>query len=72
MLKHFVKLEHEIEGRLIQLACPPDTSTTHLKLAVFEFLKYIGQVEDAQKSKEEMLKQVPEVENKTEETEIKS
>ncbi len=50
MLKNVSKLEIQLEGRSYQLFCDSDSPLNHVKEALFQFLKYVGQVEDAVKA----------------------
>jgi len=62
MLKNISKLEVIIEGKTIQLLCDSDTPTTSIKEALFQYLKFIGQFEDAAKAAKDTI---------TEESELK-
>lgn len=46
MLKNLAGLECKVEERIIKLICDNDCPLSHLKEALFQFQKYIGQVED--------------------------
>jgi hypothetical protein len=50
MLKMLTQLEHTIEGKVGKFLCDPDLSTVHAKEMLFQFLKYIGQIEDQGKA----------------------
>ena len=47
MLKNLSRLECKIEDRIGYFLCDIDTSLPIAKEMLFQFLKYIGQVEDA-------------------------
>ncbi len=47
MLKNLVQLTHVESEKEVQLLCQGDTSTIILKNALYKFLGYIQQVEDA-------------------------
>lgn len=47
MLKNISKLECQIENKTYQFICDMDAPLTHVKEALFQFLKYVGQIEDA-------------------------
>lgn len=53
MLKNIAKLEVIIENKIYHLLCDNDSPTHHIKEALFQFGKYIGQVEDAVKKMQE-------------------
>lgn len=69
MLKNISKLEHVIEGKVYSFLCEMDASLVHVKESLFQFQKFIGQVEDqhkaiqiqqeAEKSAQEAPKEVP-------------
>lgn len=50
MLKNITKLEHFIENRAYQLLCDNDSPIPHIKEAIYQFMKYVGNVEDYQKA----------------------
>jgi len=56
MMKNLVSLEHTVEGKVIQLFCENDTPLVSLKEALFQFSKYIGQIEDNIRSQQEQAK----------------
>lgn len=56
MLKNIIKLEFQIAGKIIQLLCDNDTALEHLKVALCEFIKYVGQVEDQIKANQALAK----------------
>lgn len=56
MLKNIIKLEHKIEGRDYQFLGDNDSPLAHVKEALFQFLKYVGQIEDQARAQQEMIK----------------
>lgn len=71
MLKNKVQLEQKINEKVIHLLCDNDCPLEVLKEALFQFQKYIGQIEDnvkaqqeAQKASQESseVKEVPKIE----------
>jgi hypothetical protein len=64
MLKNLCELSHKVENKVCRFVCDNDTPTNFIKEALFQFQKYIGQIEDAaaaqQKAQAESL--VPPVE----------
>lgn len=52
MLTNVSKLEHKIGDRVYQLFCDPMSPTSELKEALFEFVKFVGKVEDAVKEQQ--------------------
>ena len=52
MLKTKAVLEHVIDGNIFNFSCDPDAPIGVVKEALFEFLKYVGKVEDAAKEQE--------------------
>jgi hypothetical protein len=50
MLKNLSKLELEIGNKMYQLLCENDSPIEHVKEALFQFQKYIGQIEDQVKA----------------------
>jgi hypothetical protein len=46
MLKNITKLEHKIGERVFQLLCDNDSLFAEVKDALFQFMKYVGQIED--------------------------
>jgi len=58
MLKNLAKLEIILENRTYQLLLEADSPLQHVKEILFQFQKYIGQIEDAAKAQaEEATKQ---------------
>ena len=53
MLKNLASLECKIEDREIKLLCDNDCPLPHLKEALFQFQKYLGQIEDQVKAAQE-------------------
>jgi hypothetical protein len=47
MLKNITQLEAKVGEKLYHLCCDQDSPIEHVKQALFQFTKYIGQVEDA-------------------------
>lgn len=56
MLKNLSKIELTIDNRLYQLLCDNDSPLHHVKEALFQFQKYIGQIEDQAKKQQEAIK----------------
>lgn len=50
MLRNISRLECKVGEKIYQLFCDMDSPVEHVKQALFEFLKYVGQVEDAIKA----------------------
>jgi len=50
MLKNVTQLEVLIENKSYRFICDIDSPTTHCKEALFQFNKYIGQLEDQARS----------------------
>ncbi len=57
MLKNISQLEFKINEKLYNFSCDHDSPIEHVKEALFQFQKYVGQIEDAVKSQQEKLKQ---------------
>lgn len=53
MLKNISRLEHKIGDRVYHLLCDNDSPLNEVKDALFQFLKYVGQIEDAVKAQQE-------------------
>lgn len=49
MLKNISRLEHKVGERIFHLFCDCESPLNEVKEALFEFLKYIGKIEDAHK-----------------------
>ncbi len=58
MLKQLTQLEFKIGDRIYHLTCAPDSPITEIKDALFQFLKFVGQVEDSAKAQQEAQAQV--------------
>jgi len=56
MIKNLAGLECKIENEIIKVICGSQCPLTHLKEAMFQFLKHIGQIEDAARQAEENKK----------------
>jgi hypothetical protein len=56
MLKQISQLEHKTENKTYHFLCDQDSPLNEVKDALFQFLKYVGQVEDAAKAQQEALK----------------
>lgn len=56
MLKTVSKLELKISERDYQFMCDPESPIEHVKEALFQFQKHVGQLEDAIKSAQEQAK----------------
>ena len=50
MLKNIVRIEFKILERFYHFTCDNDSPIEHIKEAIFQMQKYIGQVEDNIKS----------------------
>lgn len=57
MLKNISQLELKLNDKIYRFACDIDSSIEHVKEALFQFQKYIGQVEDAVKTQQDQQKQ---------------
>lgn len=53
MLKNISRLECKVDGKDYFFMCDTDSSTVSAKEALFQFNKYIGQVEDQAKAAQE-------------------
>jgi uncharacterized protein (DUF342 family) len=53
MLKNIVKLEHIIEGKVYQFILDSDSPLNHVKEVLFQFTKYVGQIEEQVKAQQE-------------------
>lgn len=68
MLKNLAGLEYKVENIIIKLICDSDCPLAHIKEALFQFSKYVGQIEDSAKSAQEKLESEKEtVDSKVEE-----
>lgn len=52
MLSNLVQLAHQVENKVCRFICDNDTPVAIVKEALFQFQKYIGQVEDAAKAQQ--------------------
>lgn len=46
MLKNLTQLELTIGDKVYQFTCAPDSPLEHIKEVLFQFQKYVGQIED--------------------------
>src|SRR5258708_14140834 len=53
MLKNICKLEVKILEKDFQFLCDNESPLAHVKEALFQFLKYVGQIEDQVKAQTE-------------------
>jgi hypothetical protein len=53
MLKNLSQLEHSIENRVCRFICDNDTPINIVKESLFQFQKYIGQIEDMAKQQQQ-------------------
>lgn len=56
MLKNLSGLTHKIGDKFYHLMCDLDSPINEIKDSLFEFLKYIGKIEDHVKSQQELKK----------------
>ena len=56
MIRNTVELEMTIGDKICRFTCQNDTPTAYIKEALFQFQKYVGAVEDAEKQKQEAAK----------------
>lgn len=56
MLKNIVRLEHTIADKSFHFLSDHDASTTAIKEALCQFLKFVGQIEDQAKAYQEQQK----------------
>ena len=61
MIKNMTKLEVLIDGKQHIYSCEQDSNLVQCKEALFQFLKYIGQVEDASRKAQEEEKKEAEI-----------
>ena len=52
MLKNIVRLEHVIDGKVGHFLCDNDTPIPAAKEMCFQFLKYLGHIEDQIKAQQ--------------------
>jgi hypothetical protein len=57
MLKNIARLECMIGEKVYHLMCDNDSPLDQVKEALFQFQKYIGQIEDSAKAAQEKSKQ---------------
>jgi hypothetical protein len=69
MLTNLSQLEHIVENKVCRFICDNDTPIHFVKEALFQFQKYIGQLEDQAKQQQEAAKQVTPPEVKEEKNE---
>lgn len=50
MLKNLAQLEHVVSGKAYQFVCAVDAPIQDVKDALFQFLKYVGNIEDQAKA----------------------
>ena len=56
MLKNINRLEYVIEGKVYHFMCDMDSPLHNVKEALFQFIKYVGSIEDViKKAQEEKL-----------------
>lgn len=56
MLKNISRLEHKIEDKVYHFVCDCDSPLSQVKESLFQFLKYVGHIEDQVKTHEEANK----------------
>ena len=61
MLKNISRLEHKIGDKVYHLLCDSDSPLNEIKESLFQFLKFIGQVEDTVKAQQPPIAEVPKV-----------
>lgn len=57
MLKNLIALEHKVADKIISFTCAADTPLEHVKDALFQFMKYTGQIEDQVKAQQAAAKE---------------
>lgn len=57
MLKNISQIECKIGDKFYRLTCDIDSPLDHVKESLFQFLKYIGQIEDAVKAQQHKSEQ---------------
>lgn len=60
MQKNICQLEAKVGEKVFHLLCDHDSPLGHVKEALFQFLKYIGQIEDQAKKSEEEKQDIEE------------
>jgi hypothetical protein len=53
MLKNISRLETKINEKTYQFLCDMDSALPEVKEALFQFIKYVGQIEDQLRAKQE-------------------
>lgn len=61
MLKNISRLETKVNEKIYQFLCDLDSPLPEVKEALFQFVKYVGQIEDQIKLKQDQEKQEVEV-----------
>lgn len=56
MLKNITQLEATINGKVHRYLCENDSALPEVKEALFQFQKYVGQIEDQSKSQQNAAK----------------
>ncbi len=56
MLVNISKLEVVVEGRTYSFLCNNDSPLAHIKEVLFQYQKYIGQIEDNVKAQQDKIK----------------
>ena len=69
MIKNLCSLEHTVGDRVYRLLCDNDSPLNDIKEVLFQFQKYIGQIEDQVKAQQDaaQILDSPVEENKVEE-----
>lgn len=57
MLRNLTQLEHIVENKICRFICDNDTPLNIAKEALFQFQKYIGQIEDMAKKNQQQQQQ---------------
>lgn len=55
MLSMMSQLEHKIEDKVFHFVCAPDCPLPMVKEALFQFLKFVGSIEDKVKAEQEAM-----------------
>jgi len=66
MLKNLTQIETKIGDKLYHLSCDQDAPIEQVKEALFQFLKYVGRIEDAIKAQQEAQAEKEKAEEKSE------
>lgn len=56
MLKNLSQLTHTIAGKAYTFVCDVDSTLENIKESLFQFQKYVGQIEDQVKAQQEAAK----------------